>query len=184
VRSSAGPVLVLVGPPGSGKSTVGRLAADRLGVGFRDTDADVEAAAGTPVAEIFVEQGEDQFRALEYDAVRRALAEHRGVLAVGSGAVLDRATRHLLRSHPVVFLAVGLADALRRLGLARDRPAALGSPRAQLLLLLQAREPLYAEVAEVTVDTDGRTPAQVADAVLVGPPPVPAMPGAASRTDR
>lgn len=158
--------MVLVGPPGSGKSTVGELLADRLGVGFRDTDTDVEAAAGAPVAEVFLEHGEERFRALEQGAVSRALAEHGGVLAVGGGAVLDPATRNLLGDHRVIHLAVGLPAAVRRLGLARERPAALGSPRAQLLRLLREREPLYAEVATATVDTDGRTPAEVAEAVL------------------
>ncbi|MGI8698818.1 MAG: shikimate kinase [Mycobacteriales bacterium] len=166
MRSSRGPVLVLVGPPGSGKTTVGTLVAERLRVAFRDTDADVEATAGAAVADIFVTDGEDQFRKLEREAVRRSLREHDGVLAVGGGAVLDPATRGLLRGRHVVFLKVGLPDAVRRLGLARDRPAALGSPRAQLLGLLREREPLYAQVAGVIVDTDGCSPAEVADAVL------------------
>lgn len=164
--SSPGPLLVLVGPPGSGKSTVGRLVAERLGVGCRDTDADVEAETLTPVADIFVDQGEEHFRALEREAVRRALREHDGVLVVGGGAVLDSGIRVLLREHPVVFLAVSLPDAVKRLGLARDRPVALGNPRSQLLRLLRDREPLYAEVAAATVRTDGRTPDEVADAVL------------------
>lgn len=162
-----GPVLVLVGPPGSGKTTVGGLLADRLHVALRDTDVDVEAAAGVPVADVFIEHGEGRFRELEGQAVRRALREHLGVLAVGGGAVLDPSVRSLLAGHPVVFLRVGLPDAVRRLGLARDRPAALGSPRAQLLTLLRDREPFYAEVATATVDTDGRSPVEVAEAVLV-----------------
>lgn len=166
----AGPVLVLVGPPGSGKTTVGGLLADRLQVALRDTDTDVEAAAGAPVAEIFIEQGEGRFRELELEAVRRSLREHPGVLAVGGGAVLDPSARALLAGHRVIFLRVGLPDAVRRLGLARDRPAALGSPRARLLSLLRDREPLYAEVAMATVDTDGRSPAEVADTVLAARP--------------
>ena len=157
---------MLVGPPGSGKSTVGRLVAERLGVGCRDTDAEVEAAAGMPAADIFVDRGEEHFRALERAAVRRALREHGGVLVVGSGAVLDPATRALLGRHPVLFLTVSLSDAVKRLGLARDRPVALGNPRGQLLGLLRDREPLYTEVATATVDTGGRTPAEVAAAVL------------------
>lgn len=165
-------MLVLVGPPGAGKTTVGQLVADRLGVSLRDTDADVEVAVGAPVADIFVDHGEDRFRAAERAAVRRALAEHLGVVAVGGGAVLDPATRALLRGHRVVFLTVGLADAVRRLGLARDRPVALGSPRAELLALLRDREPLYTEVADSTVDTGGRTPDEVTAAVLAARPEV------------
>ncbi len=160
------PALVLVGPPGSGKSTVGALLAARLGSTFRDTDADVESVAGTSIADLFVEQGEPAFRTLERDAVAAALAEHTGVLALGGGAVLDQATRELLAGRVVVFLDVGIADAARRVGLNRDRPLLLGNPRTQWLRLMEARRPLYESVATVRVDTDGRTPDEVADAVL------------------
>ncbi len=160
------PVVVLVGPPGAGKSTVGRLVAAHLGTTFRDTDADVEAAAGKAITDIFVEDGEEHFRALERDAVRCALAEHDGVLALGGGAVLDPATRELLRGVRVVHLAVGLAAAAGRVGFNRDRPLLLANPRAQLHRLLEQRRPLYAEVATVTVDTDERDPEQVAAEIL------------------
>jgi shikimate kinase len=162
----SGPVVVLVGPPGAGKTTVGRRVADRLGVAFRDTDADVEAVTGATVSDIFVEQGEPAFRALEQTAVERALAEHDGVLAVGGGAVLDVRTRELLRGRHVVFLDVGVKDAASRVGFNRDRPLLLGNPRAQWLRLMEARRPLYEEVATVRVDTDGRTPEEVADDVV------------------
>lgn len=145
---------------------MGRLVADRLGAELCDTDAEVAALAGMAVADVFVVAGEDRFRSLEREAVGRALREHRGVVAVGGGAVLDPDVRALLHGHPVVFLSVGGADAVRRVGLARDRPAALGSPRAQLIALLRERQPLYAGVATATVDTDGRSPAEVAEAVL------------------
>jgi shikimate kinase len=160
------PVVVLVGAPGAGKSTVGALIAQRLGVAFRDTDADVEAAAGMPVADIFITSGEEAFRALERDAVARALAEHDGVLALGGGAVLDPATRDLLRGHPVVHLVVSSSAAAKRVGLARDRPLLVGAPRAQLAALLKARTPLYEEVARGQVETEQRTPEEVADLVL------------------
>jgi len=160
------PALVLVGPPGSGKSTVGALLAARLGSTFRDTDADVESVAGTSIADLFVEQGEPAFRTLEREAVAAALAEHTGVLALGGGAVLDQATRELLAGRVVVFLDLGIADAARRVGLNRDRPLLLGNPRTQWLRLMEARRPLYESVATVRVDTDGRTPDEVADAVL------------------
>jgi len=156
------PRIVLVGPPGAGKSTVGRLVADALGLGFRDTDADVEEVVGTSVADIFFEHGEPHFRALEQAAVRRALAEHDGVLALGGGAVLDDRTRTALKGQRVVFLDVGLVDAVRRVGLGRDRPALLGNPRGQLKLLLDARRPLYESVASTAVDTSARTADEVA----------------------
>lgn len=161
-----GPVLVLVGPPGSGKSTVGRLVADRLGVAFRDTDADVEARTGTTVADIFLSEGEAAFRQLERTAVAEALAEHAGVLAVGGGAVLDRETRTSLRGRPVASLEVGLADAVRRVGLNRERPLLLGNLRGQWLRLMEQRRPLYADVARWTVPTDGRPATEVADALV------------------
>lgn len=162
-----GPALVLVGAPGSGKSTVGRLVANRLGVGFRDTDADIEQAAGKTITEIFAESGESGFRALEREAVYTAVAEHHGVLALGGGAVMDRSVRKLLRDLPVAFLDIGLAEAAARVGLNRDRPLLLGNVRGQLKKLLDARRPLYEEVATVTVATDSRPAGVVAEQVAL-----------------
>jgi shikimate kinase len=150
-----------VGPPGAGKSTVGRLLAAALGVGFRDTDADVEAVAGKPISDIFVDDGEARFRELERAAVAAALTEHDGVLSLGGGAVLAAETRELLRGQQVVFLSVGLADAARRVGLSRDRPVLALNPRATLHGLLEERLPLYREVASVEIPTDGRSPEEV-----------------------
>jgi shikimate kinase len=161
-----GPHLVLVGPPGAGKSTVGLLLAEALDVGFRDTDGDVEALAGKTISEIFLDDGEERFRALERAAVAKALEEHDGVLSLGGGAVLDPGTRELLRGHHVVFLSVGLADAAKRVGLSRDRPVLALNPRATLHTLLEQRLPLYREVATVEVATDGSSPEQVVRAVL------------------
>lgn len=163
-----GPVVVLVGVPGAGKSTVGQVLAERLGVELRDTDADVEAATGRRIADIFIDSGESEFRRLEAAAVARALAEHQGVLALGGGAVLDPATRALLLGQPVAWLRVGLAAAAQRAGLSTARPLLLGNVRAQLKALMTAREPFYAEVAMVTVDTDDLSPQAAATAVLAG----------------
>lgn len=160
------PQLVVVGPPGAGKTTVGELLARKLGSVLRDTDQDIERVAGKPISEIFIDDGEAAFRALERTAVAAALDEHGGVLALGGGAVIDEDTRERLRGHRVVFLDVGLADAAARVGLNRDRPLLLGNPRAQLKKLLDQRRPLYEEVATMTVDTSGRTPDDVAAEVL------------------
>ncbi|MEU4576386.1 MULTISPECIES: shikimate kinase [Nonomuraea] len=159
---------VLIGPPGSGKTTLGRLLAERLGVAFRDTDADVEAVAGKPVSEIFIDDGEERFRELEHEAVRRALAEHDGVLSLGGGAVLHEETQALLAGHPVVYLQVGLADAVQRVGLASARPLLVLNPRSQLKRLMEERRPVYERLAVLTVDTGGREPDELADEILKG----------------
>ena len=162
---TSGPRVVLVGTMGAGKSTVGALLAERWGTGFRDTDADIEAGQCRSVADIFVESGEPAFRELEREAAARALAEHAGVLALGGGAVEDLRTRELLRGHTVVYLRVGLADAAARIGLDVARPMLLGNVRGRVKSLIEHRDPLYREVAGVIVETDGRTPEQVATQV-------------------
>lgn len=160
------PRVVLVGPPGAGKTTVGRLVADRLGVAFLDTDDDVEAAAGATISEIFLDRGEEAFRELEEAAVSGALRGHHGVLAMGGGAVIRPATRAALAGHRVVLLDVGVGDAASRVGLNQARPLLLGNPRRQWVELYAARRPLYDEVAVDVVVTDGRTPDDVAADVV------------------
>jgi shikimate kinase len=135
-------------------------------VGFRDTDADVEAQEGRSVADIFVESGEQHFRALERAAVARALEDHDGVLALGGGAVMDEQTRAALAGHRVVFLRVGLAAAADRVGLGVSRPLLLGNVRGTIKRLLDERTPVYESVATHVVDTDGLDPEQVAAQVL------------------
>ncbi|MFI7440040.1 shikimate kinase [Nonomuraea indica] len=166
----AQPRVVLIGPPGSGKTTLGRLLAERIGVAFRDTDADVEAVAGKPVSDIFVDEGEARFRELELRAVRSALAEHDGVLSLGGGAVLNEEAQALLAGHRVVYLQVGLSAAVQRVGLASARPLLVLNPRSQLKKLMEERRPVYERLAVLTVDTDGREPGELVDEIIRGLP--------------
>lgn len=151
---------------GSGKSTVGSLLAERLGVPYRDTDADIVAAQGREISDLFVDEGEPYFRELERQAVAAALAEHTGILALGGGAVLDAGTRELLAGLPVAYLSMDVEEAVRRVGLGAARPLLAVNPRRQWRELMEARRPLYTEVARVVVATDDRTPEEVAQAVL------------------
>jgi len=153
---------VLVGAMGAGKTTVGMLVADALGVDFLDTDQVVEREAGKTVSEIFIDDGEAHFRELERRAVATSLASHEGVLALGGGAVLDVATRDLLDGHRVVFLRVGLSDAAQRVGLGVTRPLLLGNVRGRIKQLLDERTPVYEAVAQHVVDTDGLSAPEVA----------------------
>jgi shikimate kinase len=166
------PAAVLVGPPGAGKSTVGVLLAARLGVEFADADDLVVARAGRSVSDIFTRDGEAAFRELEEEVVAEALQAHRGVLALGGGAVLSERTRAALRGHRVVFLSVGMSEGFRRTGLSTARPLLAGvNPRATFKALLDARLPLYREVAMTELATERRTPEEVADAVLAAVAP-------------
>ena len=160
------PVCVLIGPPGSGKTSVGQLLADRLGVGFRDTDADIEAQVGKPIPEIFVDHGEDYFRAREAEAVAAALTGHDGVLALGGGAIMTPETAARLAGHRVVYLSVELATAVKRVGLGAGRPLLQFNPRAALRQLLEQRRPHYERLATLTVATDDKTVPEVVDEIV------------------
>jgi shikimate kinase len=155
------PVAVFVGAPGAGKSTIGAAVAALLGVPFSDADKIIEARAGKPIPEIFIDDGEDAFRAMERSVIAEALGSFDGVLALGGGAILHEGTRQLLAPHTVVYLSVELSDAVRRVGLGAGRPLLSVNPRATLKYLLDQRRPLYAAVATHTVATDGRTPAEI-----------------------
>lgn len=161
------PAVVLVGPPGAGKTSVATVLGERTGLAVRDTDADVEQQAGVSVSDIFIQQGEPEFRRREHDAVARALAEHTGILALGGGAVMDPVTRQALRGHRVVFLSVSMPVGVKRTGLSAARPLLTGvNPRATFKALLDARRPLYREVATLEVDTDALTVEQTAQVII------------------
>lgn len=160
------PLVVLVGPMGVGKSTVGKLLAERLGTGYRDTDDDIVTEQGRAIAEIFVDEGEAAFRAVEKAAVARALVEHDGVLALGGGSILDADTRALLAGQRVLYLSMDVEEAVKRTGLNAARPLLAVNPRKQWRELMEARRSLYESIATAVVATDGRTPEEVTDIAL------------------
>jgi shikimate kinase len=166
--SASGAVVVLIGPPSAGKSSVGALLAAELGVPFADTDDLVAAAAGKPVGDIFVDDGEPAFRELERAAVARGLesvgasSPDGGVLALGSGAVLDPDVRRMIAGRPVVYLETGFAAVAKRTGMDRPRVVIPGNPRGMLRAMLEERRPVYAELATITVPTDDLAPEEVA----------------------
>jgi shikimate kinase len=170
----SGAVVVLIGPPSAGKSSVGALLAAELGVPFADTDDLVAAAAGKPVGDIFVDDGEPVFRELERAAVARVLesagaseasgasSPGGGVLALGSGAVLDPDVRLMIAGRPIVYLETGFAAVAKRTGMDRPRVVIPGNPRGMLRAMLEERRPVYAELATITVPTDDMAPEEVA----------------------
>jgi shikimate kinase len=156
------PLVILIGPPGAGKTTVGAELASLLGVSFLDTDASIEALAGKPVSDIFIDDGETAFRALERDAVAAAIDGSEGVVGLGGGAVMDPGTQARLTGRPVVYLQTSFPELARRVGMDRARPLLRANPRAQLKALLDQRLPVYGALAWMTVDTDGREPGEIA----------------------
>ncbi|PSK96824.1 shikimate kinase [Murinocardiopsis flavida] len=160
------PIAVIIGSPGSGKSTVGRILAERIGTVFTDTDDEIEARAGKPIGEIFIDDGEEGFRALERAVVAEALAGAGGVVSLGGGSVLDDATRADLAALHVVYLHVEFADAAKRVGFDQARPLLMGNPRARLKKLLDERLPVYESLATTTVSTSGYHPEEVVDTIV------------------
>ena len=159
-----GPI-VLVGAPGSGKSTVGALLAARLGVPFRDVDAVIVERIGKSITEIFIDDGEAAFRALE-EQLTAELLPLPGVLSLGGGAVLSATTRAAPRDHRVIWLRVGLAQSVKRVGLDTARPLLLGNVRGTLRKLLDERAGLYREVSTQAIDTDNAIPAEIVKMIM------------------
>ncbi len=157
--------VVLVGAPGSGKSTVGALLAERMGVPFADVDAVIEDRTGRSIGEIFTDDGEPAFRALE-ETTTIELLSRPGVVSLGGGAILSPVTRAALGGRRVVWLQVSVSGAVKRVGLSAARPLLLGNVRGRLLTLLNERAPLYAEVASQQVDTDDADPAEIVAAIM------------------
>lgn len=151
------PRAIIIGAPGAGKTSVGRRVAERLGVAFHDSDAAIEKRAGKPVSDIFLSDGEAEFRRLEREVIAESLKDVDGVLSVGGGAVLDPDTREAFSHHTVVWLEVDLATATQRVGMNGARPLLMGNVRGTMITMLNERTPLYEEVATITVDTSGRS---------------------------
>ncbi len=156
------PKAILVGLPGSGKSTIGRRLAKALGVGFLDTDAAIEERTGRPIAEIFATDGEQEFRRIEERAVRAALSEHDGVVSLGGGAVTSPGVCAALAGHTVIYLEISATEGVRRTGGNTSRPLLAGPDRAEKFrALMSERIPLYRRVATIRVDTNRRNPGAV-----------------------
>lgn len=164
--SDTGSAVVMLGPPGAGKTTVGAALAARLGLPFVDTDELVERLDGRPVSLILIDDGEQRFRELEREAVSTALAGPPAVVALGGGAVLDAGVRAALAGHTGVFLDVGLRDAARRTGFDTGVALMALNPRGQWLALMEARRPLYEAAAALRIDTSGRTADEVLEEIV------------------
>jgi len=165
-EAATGPCVVIIGPPGSGKTTVGRVLATLLGVELRDTDQAIEAQRGRSISDIFFDDGEPAFRELERAEVASALSSQRGVLSLGGGAVMDPMTAAALAGHTVVFLDVAIADAATRVGFNQSRPLLAVNPRAQWTRMMNLRRPTYERLATFTVLTTGRTPQDIAAEIV------------------
>jgi len=159
--------IVLVGVPGAGKTTVGELLANSLAQEFFDSDQVIEAQAGKSVADIFTQDGEQVFRKLEHEVIAQLLKKNDAVVALGGGALGNEQTRNLVKESTVIWLVAGLAQAVDRVGMNRNRPLLLGNVRGQLAELMSAREPLYREVAKIIIDTSKLTPTEVVSKIFI-----------------
>ena len=161
------PRLVFVGAPGSGKTTIGKQVAQKLGVEFIDVDNEIEMDEKTTISDIFVQKGEAYFRQLERAKISELLNSFNGVLSLGGGSVLDETTRQALAISSVVWLKVSSGDASSRVGLGLSRPVLMGNVRSTLVKLLEERTPLYEEVADWEIDTSKKSIEEVVQEVLL-----------------
>ena len=149
--------IILIGPPGAGKSSIGKNLAKKLEQPFCDTDQLIEEQSGKSIAEIFIDSGEAQFREIEKAVVLQVLQDRTGVIALGGGSVLDEDVQaKLQRMSDVVFLDVSISNAAPRVGFNRDRPLLVGNPRQQWIALMEKRRPIYEKLAKITVSTDNK----------------------------
>lgn len=162
------PRAILIGPPGSGKTSIGRSLAKALDIEFADTDTLIEADRGKKVSQIFVDDGEQYFRDIEERICLEALAVASGVLSLGGGSVLTPTVAEAIRrsGSEVIFLDVSLAVAAPRIGFNRDRPLLLNNPRQQWQRLMDARRPIYESLSTKIVDVGNRTVNQIVKEIL------------------
>jgi shikimate kinase len=162
------PRVILIGPMGSGKTTIGQLVANNLGISFRDTDHVIEEKSGKSVSDIFLEEGEDEFRILEKKVLREELLSDDTVLALGGGAPISVDAQSALRAiaSPVIYLDISLATVAPRIGFNRDRPLLLNNPRGQWQTLMEARRPIYESIADTVIDVNDKSEFEIAALIL------------------
>ena len=162
------PRLILIGPPGCGKSTVGAALAQKLTIDFIDTDVAIEASYGQKISDIFVDKGEEFFRDLEFKVLDQSLMKEDCVLSLGGGAPIAQRAQEILKTAqaPIFFLDVSLAVAAPRVGFNRDRPLLLGNPRAQWQSLAETRRPIYESLASFVIKVDAMSVEEVVDAIV------------------
>ena len=160
--------ILVIGPPGAGKSTVGQALASKLSIDFIDTDQVIENETGKTITDIFVVDGEPHFRALELQTLRNVLTLDSGVISLGGGAPISHDAQEAIEqsnSH-TVFLDVSLATAAPRVGFNRDRPLLLGNPRAQWQALSDNRRPIYEKLADDAIKVDDMNVDQIVDQIV------------------
>jgi shikimate kinase len=162
------PRAIFIGPMGSGKSTIGKAVASVLGLPFRDTDSIIEALEHMPVSQIFIDKGEEYFRAVEKKVLRDELLNDGSILALGGGAPISVDAQSALKvsSAPVIYLDISLASVAPRIGFNRDRPLLLHNPRGQWQTLMEVRRPIYESIANIVIDVNGKSQKQIVKEAL------------------